>query len=300
MRSLIRRGVGPLFEAVVSRLDPSVDPAEHSSFVAGVLAKGDLTQLGGPAGTASLVARCCGSIGLEPPAWAAASGEGASLGESEPLRSLFAPAASLTAKSSSVASASSVPPSFEDEPRVAAAGAEEMLQGIWSGEFSLDEAVTRTRALANGLDSKRWFLLKRGALYGSADFLRGLLQLCAGAVGDTRLDPLREYARAVLDSAIRHLEVRREAALEMAQTSLTPDADSDLERIRFSLALLAGSAVFDDARYLNTALKTQDWHLRRLQHAKARARDARWRLRFLFYLAALAQQEEAMRRAFPC
>lgn len=300
MRSLIRRGLGPLFEAVVSRLDPSVDPAEHSRFVASVLAQGDLTQLGWPAGVGPLVAHSCASIDLQPPTWASAPDEGVSLAQNGPLESLFAPATTLAREPLAGANAATVLPPFEEEPQVAATGAEEMRRQIWSGDTSIDEAISRTRSLANGLDSKRWFLLKRGTLYGTADLLRGLLQLCAAAPGDTRLESLREYARAVLDSAIRHLEVRREAALEMAQASLTDDADTDLERIRFSLALLAGSVVFDDARYLNTALKTQDWHLRRLQNTKTSGRDARWRLRFLFYLAALAQQEESMRRAFPC
>ena len=93
---------------------------------------------------------------------------------------------------------------------------------------------------------------------------------------------------------------RRELALEIAQDSLAPGADPGLEQIRFSLALLAGSALFSDARYLNTALKTQDWHLRRLEVAKPGERDEDWILRFLFYLTALAQQERSMRRFFPC
>lgn len=300
MRRFVRRGLGPVFEALVSRLDPAVDPSEHPRFVEAVLATGLPAAALEFGGARTVIAQHCASLDISVPAWCAADAEREEKTDAA-LLPLLAPASSLgTASGSPIAAPA--PARWEDDPETAAACAASLLGRLWSGEVETGEATARLRALADGFEPKRWFLLKRGTLHGSADLLRSVLRLCDVVGSEPRPDaePLREYARAVLDRAVRNLEVRRDAAFELADASRDAGADVDLERLRFSLALLDGAELYSDLRYLNSALKLQDWLLRRLQGMKPTARDRLWTLRFLHYLSALARQEEQMRSAFPC
>jgi hypothetical protein len=298
MKKLIRRGLGPAFESVVSRLDPSVDPQEHLRFVESVLGIGPPSGIAQLPGAHTQVTRCCDSLGIAAPNWIKPHeqpDEKSAAAFQHPLepRRARSNGASPTLTSFSAAR-------WEDDPISAAACAASTLECLWSGQVGADAASRALRPLIDGLEPRRWFLLRRGSLHGTADLLRAGLLLSDDSGARAETSVVRAYLREVLDRTLRHLEVRREEALPLADTSLSAGADVDLERIRFSLALLDGADVFADLRYLNTALKTQDWHLRGLEATRPATRDPSWTLRFLHYLAALARQEEQMRRAFAC
>lgn len=300
MRTLVRRGLGPVFEALVSRLDPAVDPSEHQRFVEAVLAQGLPAAAMELAGSRTVIAQHCASLEIGVPAWCTSEVEP---GEKTNIALLpLLPPATTLAAASGAPIAAPAPARWEDDPETAAACSTSLFGRLCRGEVEAGEAIAQLRALADGFEPRRWFPLKRGTLYGSADLLRAVIRLCeiVGPEPPPDAEPLRAYARAVLDRTIRHLEVRRDAALELASASRAAGADVDLDRLRFSLALLDGAELFSDLRYLNSALKVQDWMLRRLQDTKPGARDRLWTLRFLHYLSALDRQEEQMRRAFSC
>jgi hypothetical protein len=149
------------------------------------------------------------------------------------------------------------------------------------------------RSLADGLAADRWFLLKRGTLYGSANFLRALVAYADEAGAD-----LESYTRIVLDRLVRHLEIKRQDALGFAARSLPEDALPALERLRFTLALLTASRTFGDARYLNAALKANDRTFRLLAAHRPSAATAGRSVLLLHYLASLMLQERTMGELF--
>jgi len=321
MRSAIRRLLGPVFDAVVDRLDTTVELGDHLRFAAALLADGDPWGLGvvPDRGLAVHVVRAnASSLGLAEPTWV---GEALVGGRPEDL-ALSCPR--FTGASYEVAegregihlrclspqAVGSVGwPERASEPRESADWQEQtsearhrallVLTVLASERRTGPQVAGALQSLADGLAAHRWFLLKRGTLYGSANFLRALVAHAACVdVGQPAGADLGAYTRTVLDRLIRHLEVKREDALGFAVGSLPEDALPSLERLRFTLALLAASRFFGDARYLNTALKANDWTLGVLKAEKPSAVTPGRSVLLLHYLASLALQERAMKEFF--
>jgi hypothetical protein len=139
-------------------------------------------------------------------------------------------------------------------------------------------------------------MLKRGTIYGTGDFLRSMLAILESAPEGSETARIRSYSREVMERLTRHLEVKREDALSFLPASLPDDSNLELERVRFSLALIQASRIFDDPRFLNTALKTNDLHMIRLRNASGSVPqiDALT----LHYLASLTAQEVRMAEVF--
>jgi hypothetical protein len=146
------------------------------------------------------------------------------------------------------------------------------------------DAAPVLQAHASALEPRGWFLLK-GTGYGAAHLLRALLRTVRASPDH----PLASYTREVCDRLIRHVEVRRQQSLAFRSEALPLGADPRVERSRFALALVEATETFGDLRYLNTALKLNDWQLR---HQRRRVASATARLH---YAVAIGRQESAMR-----
>jgi hypothetical protein len=132
----------------------------------------------------------------------------------------------------------------------------------------------------------RWFL-KKGGVLGCGDLLRALLARTRdGAPG-----PEDAYTRDVCDRLLRHLEVKRDDWLPFRAP--LPAAKAERERITFTHALLDAFEIYEDARYLNAALKANEWHSARLASPTPNA-SADDLMCALGYVASVARQEVAM------
>lgn len=170
-----------------------------------------------------------------------------------------------------------------------------ILAGLRTGRLSRDAADRRLGPLTRGFPPRRWFLA-RGPLYGSANLLRALIEVAAG-------DPAAAaYTRDVCDRLLRHVEVRRADCLRFRVESRPADACDALEKLRFTHALLDASACFGDPRYLNAALKANDWHCQGLSGrglvGAASGRPETAMLLRLFYVESVCRQEARMREGF--
>jgi hypothetical protein len=161
------------------------------------------------------------------------------------------------------------------------------LAALATGALPIDEGDRLLGELARHFAPRLWFP-KRGVLYGSANLLRALIRTASAPNSATR-----DYTREVCDRLLRHLEVRREDYLPFQPDSRPADACDELERLRFTAALLDATELFDDARYLNAALKANDWHLRAL-----RSRSETQGLARLYYLHGFERQEALLRARF--
>ena len=87
--------------------------------------------------------------------------------------------------------------------------------------------------------------------------------------------------------------MRREDYLPFRIDARPEDACDELEKLRFTLALLEAAHLFGDARYLNAAMKANDWHSRGFERsANKPAGDSQ--LVAVFYLASLSLQEQRL------
>lgn len=295
MRAAIRRALGPGFEALVSKFDPGVDPSEHPRFIESMLRAGALPGLRGFTNAGTVIEWACNELAI--PVGLATTGSSGSHTR-EPLDECLLtllPPLDRALEPSRVLDAGPVA-TWEEAPEERAAMSARLVSAAWAGRLTAEEGMRHAEAIAAALEPKRWFLLKRGVLPGSADALRFVLYVVREASGVAGIEATRAYAEQVLERALRHVEVKREDALELCGEH--GSGDEFLERLRFSHALLDGWDSFSDLRFLNLALKTQDWHLRRLQGTPASSRDVYWTLHFLFYLSAYARQERAMKDAF--
>ena len=91
------------------------------------------------------------------------------------------------------------------------------------------------------------------AIYGSSFMLRALLMLCR--VGFR--DQLVGYVDCVRESLLRKVEIRRESIFKF-EGCMLKDSSMILEQVRFVLAILEISVIFDDLRFLNAGLKAND------------------------------------------
>jgi len=145
-----------------------------------------------------------------------------------------------------------------------------------------DALAGALETLTASLEPRRWFL-RKGAFYGTAGLLRGLLRHPEASAAD--------YTRDVCERLLRHVELRGHEALPFRPETLPSDAAPEVERARYGLALVEASRRFGDLRYLNAAIKMADlrhWDLRR------RAKRSRSSLLVLHHAAAVALQERTM------
>ena len=150
--------------------------------------------------------------------------------------------------------------------------------GLATSEIPRDRAVPVLEAAVAIRPEGRWFL-RRGAWYGSAALMRALA-----------LAGHEPSGRRLFDRLLRHVEVRREGALAFLPESLPADAEPDLERARFSLALVDAAIRWRDLRYLNAALKLSDYRHRQLGADQKLAAPVG-----LAHAACIARQESALR-----
>lgn len=171
-----------------------------------------------------------------------------------------------------------------------------VLASLRLGSTTTSDAEVLLANLTNTPKPRVWFL-KRGVVYGTGELLRSLLALLARKPDAA----LTDYTRDVCDRLIRHLEVRREDYLPFRPDSRPEGACDELEKLRFTLALLDASRLFGDSRYLNAAMKANDWHYRWLMKATEKLSPSAGtptddlELAATFYLMSLAQQEELVR-----
>lgn len=322
LRAFIARALSPAFEAAVRRFDPAIEFREHVAFAQRVLAS-QVPAMPGPAPVVrSVEARVRSALGLAAQSDFKHECDAAEMAalEAELLVDVSASAqrlldigvlglldeAQLPAAQRAGDPGKSMthlsPPDWESL-RTLHAQTAPLQAGLRRGLLCETDAFDAIWPALEQREPRHWFLVAKGVRYGSADLLRSAVGLLGreirGGSPAASGPELRDYLRETLDRLIRHVEVRREAALGFAPESLPPEADSTLERLRFTLALLEGARVFADVRYLNTALKLDDWHLRVLRRDRGAASDPRVASRFLHYLVALSAQEEHMQEIFP-
>ena len=295
MRAVVRRALGPGFEALVSKFDPSIDPSEHPRFIEAMLSADALPEIQRFANAGAVIEWACSGLAIPVGPRPSASPD---TNTREPLDDsllTLLPPFDRAPDLSRVLDAAPVL-TWEEAPEEQAAMFARLVSAAWAGRLAAEEGVRYAEAIAAALEPKRWFLAKRGVLPGSADALRFVLYVVREVSGVAGIEATRAYAEEVLERVLRHVEVKREDALELSATH--GPGDEFLERLRFSHALLDAWNCFSDLRFLNLTLKTQDWHLRRLQRKPAGSRGAQWTPHFLFYLSAYARQERAMKHTF--
>ncbi len=160
--------------------------------------------------------------------------------------------------------------------------------GLKSGAIRVEDATDILTSIIENLPPKDWFS-SAGAFYGTSYVLRTFLALrnCPGVFAD--------YARDVSERLLRHVEVRRRRALRFRTESVPVDASYLLERIRFTLSILDAADLYCDARYLNAALKANDWHYGSVRRMKVPSKLTPERavdlMTILHYIVSIANQE---------
>jgi len=171
------------------------------------------------------------------------------------------------------------------------AAASVLVAGLRSGALSPAAGCRIAAGLLEGLEPKRWFA-RDGTAYGAANVLRALIALGADPAGHA------EARREIGERLLRHVEVRRAAALRVRACDGVRPWQARLERLRFTLALLDAAQSTGDLRFLNAALKEND----RQRRAHARLRPARRvedALLGLHYAASVTRQERLFGELVP-
>lgn len=124
---------------------------------------------------------------------------------------------------------------------------------------------------------KNKIVSRDGLIQGSGDVLLW--------INDHYPPQLQEFFAANLERTLRHIEVKRKEALRVIQAA--PSSDIWMERHAVSIVFCRYSRKFGDRRYLNTALKLNDW-------AYPSHRKLGICPRFIRYLLALAEAEASV------
>jgi len=309
MRALIGKTFGPLFEAIVGRLDPSVGIDDHLAFVRKLSADWPVTTTDTDLlyETFDSARRALDGRGNEidpnsvdrmTTSWHAldqarnsASDE---IPESDPRFALDREIATLSQNGI-----------WAEAPLAAREAAAVLRGGLGDHDWCRENAVNASIRMIHAHPPREWFLFKRGTYFGSSHLIDFLIHVCAldpanAKSPDVRegTDPLLVGTTEVLDRLIRHIEVRRGDALGFATNSITPDDDPLTERLRFAIILIEASEIFQDLRYLNTAMKLVDASLRELERSRLDLRNSSSLHRHLTYIVALSAQESRIREVF--
>lgn len=304
MRIRIARALDPIFRSIIDRFDTSVRLEDHASFIDGLIRRGRVGVGIDPSVASRIAESASARLGIAKPHWTDV-GDACAIAPFED--SLDFEAALAHHQLSLIGGGREVLPSVADpiddpaidweaEPAAARRIARSVLQIVASAQSLDRQIIERMTPLLDGLGEHRWFLLKRGTIYGTADFLRSMLAILEASPDGIEKGRIATYCHEVVERLTRHLEVKREDALRFDSTSLPEDADQEVERVRFSLALIQASRVFDDRRFLNTALKSNDWHLERLR--RTRGHSVELDTLVLHYMASLTAQETRMHELF--
>lgn len=163
-----------------------------------------------------------------------------------------------------------------------------IFSGLRSGAIRVEDATDILSAVIENLPVEDWFS-SAGGFYGTSYVLRSFLALrdCSRVFAD--------YARDVSERLLRNVEVRRHRALRFRTSTVPVDASYLLERIRFTLSILDAADLYCDVRYLNAALKANDWHygsVRRMKvPSKLTPENAVDLMIILHYIMSIANQE---------
>lgn len=306
MRAIAGKVFGLLFEAIVGRLDPSVGIDDHLAFARKLSASW-------PAATkdtallhetfASAQRALDGSNDENDPnsldrvtarwhaldqAQKSAPGE---IPESGSRLALDHEIATLSRKGI-----------WAETPLEARDAAAILRRGLGDDSWCQANATHAAIQMLHAHPPREWFLFKRGTYFGSSRLIDFLIHVCALNPTNARSPDLREGTDPllvgtvdVLDRLIRHIEVRREDALSFAVNSITPVDDPPTERLRFAIALITASEIFQDLRYLNTAMKLVDSALQKLKRRRLDLQDSSSLHRHLAYVVALSAQESRLR-----
>jgi len=309
MRAIVGKVFGALFEAIVGRLDPSVEIDDHLAFVRKLSA-------GWPAATKdtallhetfasahralncsndendpNLVDRATAHWHALDQAQKSAPGE---IPESGPRLSLDREIATLSRRDI-----------WAETPLEARDAAAVLRDGLGDENWCRENAANAAIQMLHAHPPREWFLFKRGTYFGSSRLIDFLIHVCALDPTNARspdvregTDPLLVGTVEVLDRLIRHIEVRRGDALGFATNSVAPDDDSLTERLRFAIALIEASEIFQDIRYLNTAMKLVDVALKELERQRLDLQDSSSLHCHLAYVIALSAQESRLREVF--
>lgn len=309
MRTTVGKVFGPLFEEVIGRLDPSVGINDHLAFVRKLSASWpattkDTTLLRETLTRAQRVLD--GSVDESDPNsvdrvtahWHALDqapnpvpGE---IPESSPRLALDKGISTLSQKGV-----------WAETPLEARDAAAVLHNGLGDDHWCQANAVNAAVQILHAHPPREWFLFKRGTYFGSSRLIDFLIHVCALDPTNARspmvregTDPLLVGTVEVLDRLIRHIEVRRGEALGFAMNSVTPGDDPRTERLRFAITLVEASEIFEDLRYLNTAMKLIDFALKKLERPRLNLQDSSSLYRHLAYVVALSAQEFRLRKVF--
>jgi hypothetical protein len=306
MRALIGKVFGPLFEAIVNRLDPSVGIDDHHAFVRKLsaswpVASKDTALLHETFISAKRELDGCGdknapnSVDRVTASWHALDQARNSapdeISENDPRLALDREIATLSRGGI-----------WTETPLSARNAAAVLRDGLENDNWRRENMTISAIQMLHGHPPREWFLFKRGTYFGSSRLLDFLIHVCAldptnARNADVRegTDPLLVGTVEVLDRLIRHIEVRRGDALDFATNSITPSDDPLTERLRFAIALFEASEIFQDLRYLNTAMKLVDVALKELKRQRLNLQDSSSLYRHLTYVVALSAQESRLR-----
>jgi hypothetical protein len=287
--SLLEGAVGPRSPAWLAALDPPARGATERLCAVLAAELGDAAAVDADANGAGVAFASTGASLLEvarreaaPPAWplhlATLSGCAADPAAALPLGAELQAAAAR-----------------ETAPDVAPAGLAPLtlciLAAVRAGALSRSEGARIVGELVRRLPPRRWFG-RAGTPYGIANLVRALVEIsgedatCAEALSDAT------------ERLLRHVEIRRQTALSFPAAARLSPGQARLERLRFTLACLEIAVGCDDLRFLNAALKLNDWHHGEVVRL-ARGGPPWGTLLAVHWGASVAGQERAMRRMLP-
>lgn len=161
-----------------------------------------------------------------------------------------------------------------------------------------EQVITHIKKFISALPPNAWFS-SQGMLYGSSFLLRSLLMLCRMDYQDV----LRDYIEEVCERLLRRVEIKQRRAFQFCNETSPSDSSYFLERLRFSLGILEAAEVFNDVRYLNAALKMNDWHYKVIRNKKIprtiKPHNYPEVLTILHYLANIVFQERYLLKLCP-
>ena len=124
--------------------------------------------------------------------------------------------------------------------------------GLSKEILDVGEASTIVSKLILTLPPNKWFYSGK-VIYGTSFFLRSLLLICK----TNSRDQIFDYTNKVGELLLRRMEIKKEKIFYF-EKHLQRKESLIIEQMRFILAILEISSIFDDLRFLNAALKAND------------------------------------------
>jgi hypothetical protein len=121
---------------------------------------------------------------------------------------------------------------------------------------------------------------------------QGLVPGAGQALDQLDLQGERQVTNQILEKLLRHVEIKREKSLSKFVRSLSPD-QIWIERCDVSILFSRVARRHHDLRFLNAALKMNEWYLRKIGNSRSVEVTAR-------FLLALAEQELSAGEMLAC